>query len=197
MRVRSRRITKCRCELPAGTSCCRPPCSWAQSGSSRSSCLESYALSPLFQSKFTKSLFQEQWTYLQGIYFSIVTFLTVGFGDFVPTKTASKVVLFPFALVGIVQLASVIGLIIRFFRERMASHNVERRHAFQRKRHEEESRLQEEPSLENELAFLRELYKETTQSKTIQDLASSVMGFLTFWVLGALIFSQIEVSTSP
>ena len=79
----------------------------------------------------------------------------------------------------------------------MASHNVERRHALQRKRPEEESRPQEEPSLENELAFLRELYKETTQSKTIQDLASSVMGFLTFWVLGALIFSQIEVSTSP
>lgn len=120
--------------------------------------------------------------------------MTVGFGDFYPTKAASQIVFFPFALVGIVQLASIIELIIRFFRDRLASHNTERIHAYQKKRHEEESKLEKEPNLESELAFLKELFEETSQGKAYQDLATSIAGFISFWLIGAVIFSQIEVS---
>jgi potassium channel subfamily K, other eukaryote len=54
-------------------------------------------------------------------------------------------------------------------------------------------KLEKEGSLEEELAFLKQLYSETSRWKTAQDLATSITGFLAFWLLGATIFSQIEV----
>ncbi|KAH8120674.1 voltage-gated potassium channel [Phellopilus nigrolimitatus] len=120
----------------------------------------------------------ENWSYLQGIYFSVVSFLTI--------------VLFPFVLVGIVQLASLIDFIVRFFRSRLTSRHAQRRLEFERRRQEEEDKLAHEPSLERELEFLRKLYTETDRGKTVEDLIMNSAGFMTFWVIGALIFSQIE-----
>jgi potassium channel subfamily K, other eukaryote len=69
-----------------------------------------------------------------------VSFLTVGFGDFVPTKTAAKVLLFPFSLVGesdraiggaelnvhtgIALLGSMIQMLAQFFSARNAERKV-------------------------------------------------------------------------
>ncbi|KAL5534612.1 hypothetical protein ACEPAG_1075 [Sanghuangporus baumii] len=134
----------------------------------------------------------EDWTYLQAIYFSVVSILTIGFGDFYPTKPVSQIVFFPFVLVGIVQLASIIELLVRFLRGRLASRRIQRRRKFERLRQEKEDELEKEPSLERELEFLRELYNETDRGRMAQDLLTNCTGFLLFWVLGALIFSQIE-----
>ncbi|THH11384.1 hypothetical protein EW145_g690 [Phellinidium pouzarii] len=137
----------------------------------------------------------EDWTYLQGIYFSVGSFLTTGFGDFYPTKAASQIVLFPFLLVGIVQLVALIDLIVRFFHERLASRHTQRRLDFEKRRQEEQDVIESEPSLEHELQFLHSLYTQTHKWKTADDLVKSGAGFLAFWILGALIFSQIEAWT--
>ena len=54
-----------------------------------------------------------------------------------------------------------------------------------------------EPSLERELSFLRKLYATTNKRKTTEDLIINVLGFLAFWVIGALIFSRTEVRFFP
>lgn len=41
----------------------------------------------------------EGWGYFDGIYFSLVVSLTIGYGDYVPTHTSTKVLLFPFAII--------------------------------------------------------------------------------------------------
>ena len=139
----------------------------------------------------------EGWTYLQGIYFSIVSFTTVGFGDFYPTKPATQIVLFPFLLVGIIQLASLIDMIVRFFSSRISSRHAKQRAEFERKRQVQEVHQGMEPSLERELSFLRKLYATTNKRKTTEDLIINVLGFLAFWVIGALIFSRTEVRFFP
>lgn len=136
---------------------------------------------------------QENWTYLQGIYFSVVAFLTVGFGDFYPTKPSTQIVLFPFVLIGIVQLASIVELIVHFFRARLASRHAQTRREYEMRRQEKENELEGEPNLEAELQFLRNLYNERDNWKTVRDLLANGAGFMIFWVIGALIFSQIEV----
>ena len=123
----------------------------------------------------------------------MVTFLTIGFGDFYPTKPATQIVLFPFALIGIVQVAALVDLLVRFFRSRVASRHAKRRYEYERRRQEEQDKIEKEPDLEHEIRFLRDLYRQTDHWKTLEDLALNSTGFIAFWVIGALIFSQIEV----
>lgn len=62
----------------------------------------------------------EGWKYFDAIYFSVQTTLTVGYGDFVPTTAWSKILLFPFAILTIAQLANQISIIINFIQDRAA-----------------------------------------------------------------------------
>jgi potassium channel subfamily K len=48
----------------------------------------------------------EGWSYLEGIYFSVVALLSIGFGDFEPTHTSTKILLFPYVVTGIALLAN-------------------------------------------------------------------------------------------
>ncbi|CAE6447781.1 unnamed protein product [Rhizoctonia solani] len=150
----------------------------------------------------------EEWTYLQvssadseksitdlvlfeGIYFAIVTFLTVGFGDFCPTKPSTKVLLFPLGLLGITLLANCITMIVSFFRKhkqnRKAQARAEREKAWQISQTKSET-----PSLRREIAFLSELHEQQRWRDHCVDLAQSLIGFLVFWFVGAAIFSAVE-----
>jgi potassium channel subfamily K len=78
---------------------------------------------------------------LEGIYFTIVTFLTVGFGDFYPTKPSTKVLVFPLGLLGtynfdfnssilipiqgITLLANCITMIVSFFSKHQKKHKAQ------------------------------------------------------------------------
>jgi len=135
----------------------------------------------------------EHWTYLQGIYFSIVSFLTIGFGDFTPTKTATQIVLFPFLLVGIVQLACLVGMLVYYFSKRITKQHANRRRRAAKLRQEEEDKLSNEPNLERELQFLTQLYRSTNEHENAKSLTVAMVGFLTFWLIGALVFSRVEV----
>jgi potassium channel subfamily K len=53
----------------------------------------------------------EGWTYLDAVYWSVVTLFTIGFGDNYPMTTVGRALLFPYALVGIISLGLVIGSI--------------------------------------------------------------------------------------
>lgn len=41
----------------------------------------------------------EGWSFFDGIYFSLVVALTIGYGDFSPTHASTKALLFPFAII--------------------------------------------------------------------------------------------------
>ena len=53
---------------------------------------------------------------------------------------------------------------------------------------------EKEVDLVKEMQFLRTLHENAFKLKIMRDLIQNVSGFLLFWVLGALIFSQLEVN---
>jgi potassium channel subfamily K len=53
----------------------------------------------------------EGWSFFDGIYFAVVAAFTIGFGDFTPTQTASRVLLFPFLIASIALLANQISMV--------------------------------------------------------------------------------------
>ncbi|KAF8604753.1 hypothetical protein BDV93DRAFT_543758 [Ceratobasidium sp. AG-I] len=78
---------------------------------------------------FTVLIFSkiEGWTYVQGIYFTTVTVLTIGFGNFYPTKPSTKIPLFPLGPLGITLLASSISMIVSFFNKHQREHKARAR----------------------------------------------------------------------
>ncbi|CAE6476460.1 unnamed protein product [Rhizoctonia solani] len=126
-----------------------------------------------------------------GIYFTIVTFLTVGFGDFHPTKPSTKVILFPLGLLGITLLASCISMIISFFNEHQQQHKAKAR--AEREMAWQISQMRSEnPSLQREIEFLYELHERQGWRERGIDLIESLVGFLVFWFAGAAIFGAVE-----
>lgn len=53
----------------------------------------------------------EDWRYLDSVYWANVTLLTVGLGDFSPTTSVGRGLLFPFAIGGILMVGLVVGSI--------------------------------------------------------------------------------------
>ncbi|KAG9024722.1 hypothetical protein FRB95_011146 [Tulasnella sp. JGI-2019a] len=143
------------------------------------------------------TLFSEiGWTYLDGIYYTIVSFLSVGFGDFLAKKTASRILIFPFCLIGIALLGSLITLIVGFFSDRAADRKAIARSEYERRRQKEENDLHERSGrpadIQREIQFLTEINERQDFRDEIQDFTLATVGFLTFWVVGAAVFSAIE-----
>ncbi|KAG9125493.1 hypothetical protein FRC07_007378 [Ceratobasidium sp. 392] len=133
----------------------------------------------------------ENWSYIQGIYFTTVTFLTVGFGDFYPTKTATKVLLFPLALLGITLLAESISMIVSFFNESNQQHKTHAR-AEREKAWQIDQMTADDPSLEREIEFLSKLHERQGWREQTGELLRSALGFFAFWFVGAAIFCAVE-----
>ncbi|KAB5589920.1 Outward-rectifier potassium channel TOK1 [Ceratobasidium theobromae] len=134
----------------------------------------------------------EKWTYVQGIYFTMVTFLTVGFGDFRPTKPSTKILLFPLAFLGIALLASCINMISSFF----SNHQREHKARLRAEREKEWQKLQmmlEEHSLNKEVVFLTMLHEQRGWREQGLALVQSLAGFIAFWLVGAVIFHAAEL----
>ncbi|CAE6475483.1 unnamed protein product [Rhizoctonia solani] len=142
---------------------------------------------------FTALIFSriEKWTYLQGIYFTIVTFLTIGFGDFYPTRPSTKVLLFFLGLLGITLLASCISMIVSFFNDHQREHKAKARAEREKVWHMSQMRT-DNPSLQREIAFLTKLHQRQGWRERGVDLMESLAGFLVFWFVGAAIFSAVE-----
>jgi voltage-gated potassium channel len=64
--------------------------------------------------------FNENLSWLDSSYFTVMTILTVGYGDFTPTSPASKAFTMVYALVSIPSILFCLGLIINdFIKERI------------------------------------------------------------------------------
>jgi potassium channel subfamily K, other eukaryote len=136
----------------------------------------------------------ENWAYFDGIYFTVVSALTVGFGDFQPTTATGKAILFPVVVVLIAQLANIIGMIARFFKDRTQEVQDDWHRDFERTHQAEEDFRNPVPELEEELIFLQGVLRRVEMRRQLREIGASAITFLAFWLVGGAIFNRIEVS---
>lgn len=96
----------------------------------------------------------EDWEYVDGIYMSVQTALTIGYGDYVPTTTAGKVLIFPFSVLTISQLGNEIALIISFISQRAEERRKKWRLRFERAIHREANSMRPKAGLMEEMALV-------------------------------------------
>jgi potassium channel subfamily K len=99
----------------------------------------------------------EGWSYLDSIYFSVQTALTIGFGDFTPDQAAGKALVFVFSVLTISQLGNEIALIIAF----ISAHANERRDRWRRRyegvMHREANVKRPDAGLIEEMALIHQI----------------------------------------
>ena len=71
---------------------------------------------------------QEDWSYVNALYFCDVTILTVGFGDVAPTSNVGRGLVFPYSVGGIIMLGLMVSSISKFAGE-LGSEKIIQRHA--------------------------------------------------------------------
>lgn len=69
--------------------------------------------------------FVESWGFGSSLYFVVITFTTIGYGDLVPSTKAGQVFFLPYCLLGIVTLTSFASLIAEALSKRESNHAVE------------------------------------------------------------------------
>jgi potassium channel subfamily K len=156
----------------------------------------------------------EQVTYVNGIYFVVVTTLTIGFGDITPQTPVIKVLTFPFTLVGITLLALIVRSIVRLLADRARRRKLALKNRLKSKLAEKKrtyagygSKLRpwamrpqnETPKMEMSLSLQEELIKLRTEDwkrerrANIRSMAIGLSVFFIFWTVGAMIFHFVEV----
>lgn len=101
----------------------------------------------------------EHWSYTGGIYFSIQTAFTIGYGDLHPTTTATKVLIFPFAVLTISQLGNEISLIVAFIRERSKERRRVWRKQYEGAIHREARLMRPRATLLEEMTLVHDINK--------------------------------------
>jgi potassium channel subfamily K len=121
---------------------------------------------------------------------------------------ASRVLLFPFSLIGIAFLGTLIQMIVNFFSDRSAARKEKSRALYERERQEAEDKDQDPANLQKEIAFLNEInQKQDVQDQFLEfalvraylssqgmltDVPQSFAGFTVFWLIGGAIFMALE-----
>jgi len=141
----------------------------------------------------------EETTYVKGIYFMVVTCLTIGFGDITPHTITFKVLTFPFTIIGITFLALIVTSIVRLLADRARRRKIQlkselkQQQSEKEKKHELRPGLKRSATLQDELHKLREVEWNRERRGQLKRMAIGVTVFLLFWFVGALIFHLIEV----
>jgi potassium channel subfamily K, other eukaryote len=143
----------------------------------------------------------EKTTYVDGIYYMVVTILTIGFGDITPQTSAFKVLTFPFTIIGITFLALIVTSIVRLLGDRARRRKIQLKKELKQQASEKEKKhglgpgIKRSATLHEELHKLREDEWRRERRGQLRHMATGVTLFLLFWFIGALIFHLIEVCT--
>jgi len=153
----------------------------------------------------------ENHTYVQSIYFMVVTTLTIGFGDITPKTTTFKVLTFPFTVIGIGLLALIVTSIVRLLADRVRRRKYAQKKLQKKKEKEtymehsskfrtwalgrpmEPPRLERALTLQEELVKLREEEWKSERRANLRRVGTGLLVFLVFWSIGAVIFHLVEV----
>lgn len=142
----------------------------------------------------------ERYTYVQSLYFMVVTTLTIGFGDIAPKTTAFKVLTFPFTIIGITLLALIVTSIVQLLADRARRQKAaikmlqkEKARAKAAKAAKPSQPLKRTLTLQEELIKLREEEWIRERRANLSRVVVGLLVFLVFWFIGAVIFHLIEV----
>ncbi|BEJ16499.1 hypothetical protein CspHIS471_0511040 [Cutaneotrichosporon sp. HIS471] len=134
----------------------------------------------------------EGWKYFDGIYFSIQTTLTVGYGDLLPTTTWAKILVFPFAVFTIAQLANQVSIIISFIRDRASDRRSKWRKRYSIAMHRAALQVKPYGTLIDEICLIHQIELHQQSMLQFYDLIWSFTGLIIFYVVGAACFNAME-----
>lgn len=155
----------------------------------------------------------EGWLFLDALYFTNYTLLTVGIGDYAPQTHLGRGLLFPYAIGGIVILGLVVGsirsLVLERGKKKLGSRMVEKKRQMQlqkmiskgnehklkpvmSKQHAEEVGFSERERREEEFHFMRKIQEQASTRQKWNALLISGSAWFFLWFIGALIFYFAE-----
>ena len=155
----------------------------------------------------------EGWLFLDALYFTNYTLLTVGIGDYAPSTHLGRGLLFPYAIGGIVILGLVIGsirsLVLERGKKKLASRLVEKKrelllktlikkgetdklNPIQSKQHAEEVGMSERERRKTEFELMRKIQQQASTRQKWQALLVSGSAWLFLWLIGAVVFYKAE-----
>ena len=155
----------------------------------------------------------EGWMFLDAVYFTNYTLLTVGIGDYAPSTDLGRGLLFPYAIGGVVILGLVVGsirsLVLERGKKKLGSRMVEKRRELKLQRLLKKGKgeklnpvknekmastvgMSERERRKEEFHFMRKIQQEaaTRQKWTALLISGSAWFFL--WFIGALVFYFAE-----
>ena len=155
----------------------------------------------------------EGWMFLDAVYFTNYTLLTVGIGDYAPSTHLGRGLLFPYAIGGIVILGLVIGsirsLVLERGKKKLGSRMIEKKREAQLQRllkrgkesklnpieskeMAEEAGMSERERREEEFNFMRKIQEEASTKQKWVALLISGSAWFCLWFIGALVFYFAE-----
>ena len=155
----------------------------------------------------------EGWMFLDALYFTNYTLLTVGIGDYAPSTHLGRGLLFPYAIGGIVILGLVIGsirsLVLERGKKKLGSRLVEKKrelllkrmiekdetdklNPIQSKQHAKEVGMSERDRRQAEFELMREIQTQASTRQKWQALFISGSAWLFLWLVGAVVFYKAE-----
>ena len=155
----------------------------------------------------------EGWMFLDAVYFTNYTLLTVGIGDYAPSTHLGRGLLFPYAIGGILILGLVIGsirsLVLQRGKKKLGKRMVEKKRELLLKRmsrkdqtdklnpihskdQAEEVGMSERERREAEFKLMREIQNQASTKQKWQALFISGSAWLILWLIGAVVFYKAE-----
>ena len=155
----------------------------------------------------------EGWMFLDAVYFTNYTLLTVGIGDYAPSTHLGRGLLFPYAIGGILILGLVIGsirsLVLQRGKKKLGKRMVEKKRELLLKRmsrkdqtdklnpihskdQAEEVGMSERERREAEFKLMREIQNQASTRQKWQALFVSGSAWLILWLIGAVVFYKAE-----
>ena len=155
----------------------------------------------------------EGWMFLDALYFTNYTLLTVGVGDYAPSTHLGRSLLFPYAIGGIVILGLVVGsirsLVLERGKKKLGSRMVEKKREahlkqmlkrnkshiltpIESKQQAHEVGMSERERREEEFNWMRKIQDEAATRQKWQALLISGTAWFVLWFIGALIFKLAE-----